>query len=97
MSKYKKAAGWTAAIVFALGLILQFPLVQRASARMTASVYAAMKHGELHLTYQSVEYSSSFGAYYVSFRDRDGRTAGFEVRSKRMPFFVAYDPYDTQR
>jgi len=97
MSKYKKALGWTAAIVVALGLILQFPLVQRTSARITASVYATLNHGELHLAFQRVEYSGAFGAYYVSFRDRDGRTAGFEVRSKRMPFFVTYDPYDTRR
>ncbi len=97
MTKYKKALVWSAVTVAILGILLQFPLAQRTTARITASVYSAMKHGELHLSFQRVDYSGAFGAYYVSFREPDGRTAGFEVRSKRMPFFVTYDPYDSQR
>jgi hypothetical protein len=92
MAKYRNVSLvlTIAALVFVVGL--QFSVFQRAAARFTASTYIAFNYRSMDLTFQTLEYSPQFGSYFVTYRDREGQNVGFEVKSKRMPIVVIFDP-----
>ena len=70
----------------------QFPFIQQATARMTAGVHVWVQHFGVDLNYQSIEYSVTFGAYFVRYIDKDGEPVSFQIESKKIPLVVTHDP-----
>ncbi len=67
-----------------------FPVLRLSEARLTATLYS-LKYYDKHLQYEEVEFDPHFGAYIVTFRDKNGKLGSFVITGKYFPFFVTYD------
>ncbi|CAH1190067.1 hypothetical protein PAECIP111893_00150 [Paenibacillus plantiphilus] len=94
MRKYKKST-ITLLILFLIILSYQFNFIQKMTARLTASVYTSFKYNDLDFSYQKTEFSSQFGNYFISYKDKNGKVIAFEVTPKFFPVFVSFDPIDS--
>ncbi|TNJ63839.1 hypothetical protein FE784_23470 [Paenibacillus hemerocallicola] len=92
MAKYRNVSLVLIIATLVLVVCLQFSVFQRAAARFTASTYIAFNYRSIDLTFQTIEYSPQFGSYFVKYRDQEGQNVGFEVKSKRLPIVVVFDP-----
>lgn len=94
MRKYKKSI-ITLLLLLLFLLSYQFNFVQKMTARLTASVYTSYKYNDLDLTYHKTEFSSQFGNYFISYKDKNGKVIAFEITPKFFPVFVSFDPLDS--
>ena len=69
-------------------------VVQKAEARLSASLYVTFKYNDRNFKYQNTEYEPHFGEYFVSYKDKNGKSFSFTVIPKTFPIFVSYDPLD---
>ncbi|MFC4100190.1 hypothetical protein [Paenibacillus xanthanilyticus] len=94
MTKYRVSMQLLFMIVALLFILLSIGPVQRMTARMTAAIYLTVHYGDRDLRFQTLEYSSQFGAYMVSYQDQDGQPVGLQISSKQFPVFILFDSLD---
>ncbi|TYP70824.1 hypothetical protein [Paenibacillus methanolicus] len=94
MTKYRLSMRVLLIIVAVLFILLSIGPVQRMTARASAAIYMTVHYGDRDLRFQTLEYSTAFGTYMVSYRDRDGQSVGLQISSKRFPVFIMFDSLD---
>ncbi|MCE5168373.1 hypothetical protein LQV63_03470 [Paenibacillus profundus] len=96
MKKYKiMFAVLLTLILFALA-VSQSTVLQRATARFTASIYVTFQYYDMDLEFQEVEYAYGFGGYSVRYKDKkSGEAVSLLVESASLPI-VVYDSLDTR-
>lgn len=60
-------------------------------ARITSSIYVAIKYPTKGFKFESAEYAYGFGDYFVRYRDKDGKGIGIMLTPKGLPFVVVWD------
>jgi hypothetical protein len=77
-----------------LVVVFQFPLVQKLTARVSASIYVNSRYSDKEPDYQFVEYSPQFGNYFVHYKTKAGDKFSLEVTPKLFPTFIMYDSFN---
>ncbi|SDK11083.1 YgjV family protein [Natronincola ferrireducens] len=72
----------------------QFVLVQKTTARLTATAYVTANYYHKGLKFEQLEWLGPYGAYGVRFKDENGDIMGVQVISKKVPIVVIYDSLD---
>ncbi|MCC5912632.1 MAG: YgjV family protein [Clostridiaceae bacterium] len=72
----------------------QFALVQKTTARLTATAYVTANYYDKDLKFHELEWLGPYGAYGVRFKDENGDIMGVQVISKKMPIVIIYDSLD---
>lgn len=75
-------------------MVLQFPIVQKTTARVSTSIYVNSKYKDKEPDYQFVEYSPQFGNYFVHYKIKVGEKFSIEVSPKIFPTIIMYDPFN---
>lgn len=82
------------AILIAVMLAAQIPVVKELLARGVATLYVAAKYPGQTVTFEHFEYEPHFGDYIISFAAQKRDVLHLTLGPKILPIFVKYDPWN---
>ena len=63
-------------------------IIPKQIARVSATNYLKKNFPEMHLEYIDIEWSSSFGGYFIRFKDPNDKIHGFLMNHKYFPINI---------
>lgn len=89
--KRKNAFIVIAVVILLIAVLWITGVIPQMIGKQTAMSYVKENYSEMNLTYNTIEFSTEYGDYIVSFYDEAGNTHNFRLSSKYFPTSVAYD------
>ena len=78
-------------IVVCLGFSESIGVIPYVVARITSSIYVTINYSSKGLKFESAEYAYGFGDYFVRYKDKEGKSAGFMLFPKEFPILIRSD------
>ncbi|MDQ0415890.1 hypothetical protein J2Z48_000048 [Croceifilum oryzae] len=77
-------------------LLAQIHFVQKAIAIGSTYIYVSTKYFNRGFQFQSAQYDTHFGDYFVMYQNEKGEGMGLQTDPSFFPVFVLYDSFDPE-